>query len=154
MDGSRMPDLRDILERSHSIATVGASTNLAKAAGGVPQYLKKIGFRVIPVNPNASEIFGDRSYATLLDIEEPVDVVQVFRPPNEAPDIARQAVRIGARVLWLQLGITSDEARRIAEAAGIDYVEDRCMEQESRRFGIAKEATAGARDGSQANSQT
>lgn len=143
MEASPTPDLRNILERSHTIATVGASTNLAKAAGGVPQYLKKIGFHVIPVNPNASEIFGDKSYATLLDIEEPVDVVQVFRPPDEAPDIARQAVRIGAKVLWLQLGITSDEARGIAEDAGIDYVEDRCMEHESRRFGIRKKATAG-----------
>jgi predicted CoA-binding protein len=136
-----MPDLRDILERSHSIATVGASSNSSKAAGGVPQYLKKIGFHIIPVNPTASQIFGDKSYASLLEIEEPVDVVQVFRPPSEAPDIASHAVQIGAKVLWLQLGITSEEARRIAEDAGIDFVQDRCMEQESRRFGIRKKTT-------------
>lgn len=135
-------NLRDILERSHTIATVGASSDLAKAAGDVPQNLKQIGFRVIPVNPNVSEIFGDRSYPSLVDVEEPVDVVQVFRPPDEAPDLARQAVRIGASVLWLQLGITSDEARTIAEEAGIDYVEDRCMWQESRRLGIRKRRAA------------
>jgi uncharacterized protein len=137
-----MPDVRDILERSHSVATVGASTDLTKAAGDVPQYLKRIGFHVIPVNPNASEVFGDRSYPTLLDVQERVDVVQVFRPPNEAPAIARQAVLIGAGALWLQLEIISDEARRIAEGAGLDYVEDRCMGQESRRFGIRKDAAA------------
>jgi predicted CoA-binding protein len=92
-----------------------------------------------PGEPECHRNLGDRAFATLLDIEEPVDVVQVFRPPDEAPEIARQAVKIGAKVLWLQLGITSDEARKIAEDAGIDYVEDRCMEQESRRFGISKD---------------
>lgn len=140
-------DIRGILERSQTVGTVGASTDLSKPAGGVPRYLKAIGFQVIPVNPNASEIFGERAYASLLDVEEPVDVVQVFRPPNEAPDIARQAVQIGARVLWLQLGISSGEARRIAEDAGLDYVEDTCMEQQSRRFGIHKKLTGwGHRD--------
>lgn len=140
MAHSDPPDLRQILERSHTVATVGASTDLYKPAGGVPQYLKEIGFHVIPVNPNASEVFGDRSYARLLDIEELVDVVQVFRPSREAPDIARQAVQIGAKALWLQLEITSDEARTIAEKAGLDYVEDECMEQQSRRYGIRKRA--------------
>ena len=131
-------DLREILERSNSVATVGASTNVAKAAGGVPQHLKTIGFHVIPVNPNAPEIFGERSFGSLLDVEEPIDIVQVFRPSDEAPDIARQAVQIGAKVLWLQLGITSPEARAIADEAGIDYVEDRCMGQETRRLRIRK----------------
>ena len=97
-----MADLREILMRSTTIGTVGASTNRAKPAGEVPQYLKEIGFHVIPVNPKASEIFGERSYPSLLDIEEPVDVVQVFRPSKEAPDIARQAVQLGAKALWLR----------------------------------------------------
>jgi predicted CoA-binding protein len=140
MSDPEPPDLREILQRAQTVATVGASNDLSKPAGGVPQYLKQIGFHVIPVNPNASEVSGDRSYASLLDIEEPVDVAQVFRPPNEAPEIARQAVEIGARVLWLQLGITSKEARRIAEDAGLVFVEDTCMEQQSRRFGIRKRA--------------
>jgi uncharacterized protein len=120
------------------VATVGASNDTDKPAGRVPKHLKSIGFRVIPVNPNASEILGVRSLASLLDVDEPVDIVQVFRPSREAPDIARQAVEIGARALWLQLGITSDEARAIAQDAGIDYVEDRCMQQETRRLGIRK----------------
>jgi predicted CoA-binding protein len=121
------------------VATVGASTNLQKPAGGVPQHLKSIGFHVIPVNPNASGILGERSFASLLDIDEPVDIVQVFRPSEEAPIIARQAVQIGVKSLWLQLGITSPEARRIADEAGIDYVEDRYMQRETRRLRIRKD---------------
>ena len=134
--------VRDILEGSETIATVGASTDPSKPAGGVPLYLQEIGFRVIPVNPNASELYGEHAYGSLDDVPEPVDVVQVFRPAEEAPEIARQAVRMGAKALWLQLGITSDEARRLAEDAGLAYVEDRCMGVESRRLGISKDASA------------
>ena len=112
----------------------------------MPQHLKTIGFNVIPVNPNASEIFGERSFTSLLDIDKPVDIVQVFRPSKEAPDIARQAVQIGAKVLWLQLGITSPGARAIADEAGIEYVEDRCMERESRRLGIRKDSVETSTD--------
>jgi uncharacterized protein len=111
----------------------------AETRRGVPQHLKRIGFHVIPVNPNASEILGERAFASLLEIDEPVDIVQVFRPSEEAPNIARQAVQIGAKSLWLQLGITSPEARRIADQAGIDYVEDRCMQRETRRLRIRKD---------------
>jgi len=128
------------------VATVGASTDIGKPAGGVPHHLKSIGFHIIPVNPNASEILGARAFPSLLDVDEPVDIVQVFRPSEEAPDIARQAVEVGAKVLWLQLGITSDEARAIAEAAGLEYVEDQCMEQESRRLGIRKDAAVDGTD--------
>jgi uncharacterized protein len=139
-------NIREILERSNTVATVGASTNPAKAAHGVPEHLKRIGFHVIPVNPNASEILGERSLGSLLDIDEPVDVVQVFRPSEEAPDIARQAVQIGAKVLWLQLGITSPEAGAIATEAGITFVEDRCMAKESRRLGIRKDSNRSRAD--------
>ena len=128
------------------MATVGASTNLDKPAGGVPKYLKTIGFHVIPVNPNAPEIFGERSFASLLDVDEPVDIVQVFRPAEEAPSIAQQAVQIGAKVLWLQLGITSPEARTIANEAGIEYVEDRCMGRETRRLRIHKGSVEASAD--------
>lgn len=122
------------------MATVGASNDIDKPAGGVPRQLKSIGFHVIPVNPNASKVLGVSSYASLSEVVEPIDVVQVFRPSREAPDIARQAVALGARTLWLQLGITSDEASRIAGDAGIDFVEDLCMAQESRRLGIRKDS--------------
>ena len=121
------------------MATVGASTDLYKPSGGVPHHLKTIGYHVIPVNPNTSEILGVRSFPSLLDVDEPIDIVQVFRPSEEAPDIARQAVQVGAKVLWLQLGITSAEARAIAEDAGLEYIEDHCMEQETRRLGIRKD---------------
>lgn len=91
---------------------------------------------MIPVNLNATELYGQKAYPSLLDIGEPVDVVQVFRPSEEVPEIARHAVRIGAKALWLQFGITSPEARRIAEDAGLLYVEDRCMAVESDLLGI------------------
>jgi predicted CoA-binding protein len=128
--------IRDVLENARTVAVVGASKDPSKPAGGAPLFLKEIGFRVIPVNPSATELYGEKAYPTLLDIEDSVDVVQVFRPAHEAPEIARQAVAIGAKVLWLQLGITSDEARKIAHDAGRGYVEDRCMAIESRRLGI------------------
>jgi predicted CoA-binding protein len=90
------------------------------------------------VNPSASEIFGERAFKALEEIDVPIDVVQVFRPSDEAPDIARAAARIGAKVVWLQLGLHSDEARRVADEAGMEYVEDRCMGVERARFGIVK----------------
>ena len=132
--------IQEILENASTIATVGASKDPTKAAGGVPRRMQEIGFLVIPVNPNATELYGVKAYPSLLPIENPIDVVQVFRPSQEAPEIARQAVQIGARVLWLQLGITSSEARRIAEDAGLAYVEDRCMAVESSRLDIRKAA--------------
>jgi predicted CoA-binding protein len=134
--------IREILENTRTIATVGASRDRSKAAGGVPRYLNRIGFRVIPVNPSATELFGQRCYPSLLEIGEPVDVVQIFRPAEEAPEIARQAVKIRAKTLWLQRHIKSDEARRIAEEAGLTYVEDRCMAVESRRLGLSKHRAA------------
>lgn len=134
-----MGDPRDILERSKTVAVVGMSTNPEKPAHAVPKELKEAGFKVIPVNPSAAEILGERAVRRVADIQESVDVVEVFRPSEEAPDIARQAVEAGARALWLQLGITSEEARKIAEDAGIDYVEDRCMGVERGRFGIRKD---------------
>jgi predicted CoA-binding protein len=118
---------RDILARSRTIAVVGASRDPDKPGHSIPAELHRNGFRIIPVNPNASgTMFGEPVRASLLDIDEPVDLVDVFRPAADAPEIARQAVQIGARALWLQSDIVSPEARRIAEAAGMDYVEDRC----------------------------
>ena len=133
-----MTDTRAILERSSTIAVVGIARATDKPSGGVPADLQRRGFRIVPVNPKADEILGERAYASLADVTEPVDVVEVFRPAEEAPEIARQAVAIGAKALWLQLGIESEEARRIAEDAGLDFVQDRCMAAESRRFDIRK----------------
>ena len=131
-------DTREILEATTTIAVVGMSDDLDKPAHSVPISLQGHGFRVIPVNPTVSAILGQRSYPALADVPEPIDVVQVFRRASEAPEIARQAVAVGARALWLQQGIVSDEARRIAEEGGLAYVEDRCMAVERARLGIRK----------------
>ncbi len=128
--------LRRIYEESHTIAVVGASPDPSKRANVVPAYLRDQGYRIIPVNPNHDEVFGERSYPTLLDIPEPVDVVDVFRPPVDAPDVAAKAVQIGAKVLWLQLGILSDEAAQIAAKGGLTFVEDHCIGQMHAMLGL------------------
>ena len=117
---------RDILQSARTIAVVGASRDPGKAGGSVPAGLQRRGFRVIPINPYADTLFGEKVYRSLLDVPEKVDIVDVFRPSADAPAIARQAAAIGAKALWLQLDIRSDEARQIAEAAGMEYVEDEC----------------------------
>jgi predicted CoA-binding protein len=116
----------EILANAKTIAVVGLSRDPAKAAHGVPAVLQAHGFRIIPVHPTATELLGEKVYRSLKDIPEPVDLVDVFRPSPEAPGIAREAVEIGAKALWLQQGITSAEARRIAEAGGLEFVQNRC----------------------------
>jgi predicted CoA-binding protein len=134
-----MADPREILERSTTIAVVGIARTTDKPSGSVPAELQRRGFRIVPVNPKAETILGEKAHASLAEVGEPVDVVEVFRPAEEAPEIARQAVAMGAKALWLQQGIESDEARKIAEDAGLDFVQDRCMAAESRRHDIRKE---------------
>ncbi len=131
---------REVLERYRVVAVVGASRSMRKAAGRIPAQLQRAGYRVIPVNPHADILLGERAYAQLEDIPEPVELVNVFRPPAEAADVTRQAVAIGAKAVWLQLDIASEEARRIAQEAGLDYVEDRCIAVEVDRYGITKSA--------------
>jgi len=135
---SRPPiaELRRIYEESNTIAVVGASPDPAKRAHVVPAYLADQGYRIIPVNPNHDEVLGEPCYPTLLEIPEAVDIVDVFRPPIDAPDVAAKAVQIGAKVLWLQLGIQSDEASRIAQEAGLAYIEDHCIGQMHAMLGL------------------
>jgi len=116
-----------ILAEASVIAVVGASRDPSKPAHSVPLQMLRHGWRIIPVNPFVGEVFGVRTYPTLADIEEPVDLVDIFRPAADAVDIVRQAVAIKAPAVWLQSGIVSAEARRIATEAGVDYVEDRCL---------------------------
>lgn len=123
-----------ILTTYDTITVVGASRAPAKAAHSVPAYMQQHGWRVIPVNPYADELLGERAYRTLAGIPEQVGLVDVFRPAAATPDIARQAVAAGATALWLQLGIASPQARGIAEDAGLLYVEDRCLIIEQRRL--------------------
>ncbi|MCX2963577.1 CoA-binding protein [Gordonia aquimaris] len=128
--------VEQILSRYDTITVVGASANPAKAANEVPAYMQQHGWRIIPVNPHADEIVGEKVYRTLADVPEQVGLVDVFRPSQDAPEVARQAVAAGATALWLQLGIASAEARAIAEDAGLLYVEDRCLIIEQRRTGL------------------
>jgi predicted CoA-binding protein len=116
----------EVLASAKTIAVVGASRDPRKAGGSVPEGLQRRGFRIIPINPFADELFGERVYRTLAEVPEKVDLVDVFRPAADAPEIARQAVAIGAKALWLQEDIRSDEARDIAVAGGLEYVEDEC----------------------------
>jgi predicted CoA-binding protein len=125
-----------ILTRYDTITVVGASAAAAKAAHSVPAHMQRHGWRIIPVNPHADEILGEQVWRTLGDVPEQVGLVDLFRPPAQAPDFARQAVAAGATALWLQLGIASAEARAIAEGAGLLYVENRCLVIEQRRLGL------------------
>jgi predicted CoA-binding protein len=119
-----------------TITVVGLSADPVKSAHSVPAAMQAYGWRVIPVNPHADELLGEKVYRTLADIPEPVTFVNVFRPSAQAADVARQAVAVGAKALWLQLGIASAEAREIAESNGVLYVEDRCIAVERARHGI------------------
>lgn len=127
---------KEILERYHTIAVVGLTSNPDKVSNRVTRYMMEQGYRIIPVNPQETEIFGLPCYPNLKAVPEPVEFVDVFRRPEYCADVAREAAEVGAKALWLQLGITSDEARRIAEEAGIAYVEDACVLVEHRRYGI------------------
>ncbi len=117
----------EILSGASTIAVVGASRYPVKVAHSVPLQMLRQGWTVIPVNPAMPELWGVTCYPTLADVPVPIDLVNVFRPSANAPDIARQAVAAGAKALWLQQGIRSAEARAITEAAGLDYVEDQCI---------------------------
>ena len=119
-----------ILSKYHVIAVVGCSRNEGKPSHDVPEYLQSSGYKIIPVNPSADTILGEKAYKSLLDIKFPVDVVDVFRPSPETPEIARQAVQIKANALWLQEGIFNDEAKKIAEDNGLLFIMNRCMMKE------------------------
>jgi predicted CoA-binding protein len=127
-----------ILREFETIAVVGISRDPEKAAHSVPRALQKAGFRVIPVNPHAETLLDVPVFRSLADIDRAVDVVLVFRPSDEAADVARQAAAIGAKALWLQLGIRSEEARRIAESAGMLFVQDQCIAVERSLRGVVK----------------
>ncbi|SHF76845.1 hypothetical protein SAMN05443575_0850 [Jatrophihabitans endophyticus] len=126
-----------ILRGYDTITVVGASTDAAKPAHYVPEHMQQHGWRIVPVNPRGGTILGEQVHESLAQVPEQVGLVDVFRPSEQAPDVARQAVAAGATALWLQLHIASDEARRIAEDAGLLYVENRCLIIEQRRLSLS-----------------
>lgn len=123
-----------ILKENHVVAVVGLSANWYRPSFFAAKYLQDHGYRIIPVNPTYDEILGERCYKSLLEVPERVDVVQIFRKPEDVPPIVEQAVEIEARVVWMQLGVVNEDAARFAEAAGLEVVMDRCMKIEHARL--------------------
>ncbi len=116
-----------ILRECRTLAVVGLSPKSSRASNSVSRYMQARGYRIIPVNPGQTEILGERCYPDLRAIPEAVDLVNVFRNPDDCVPVARDAVAIGAKVLWMQLGVVNEEAKRIAEAGGLTVVMDRCI---------------------------
>ena len=126
--------IQRVLHGASTIAIVGLSSNELRASNFVGYYLRRHGYRVIPVNPRETEILGQESHATLLEVPVPVDIVDVFRTPDALPAIAREAVSIQAGALWCQFGVINEEAARIAEDGGVAVIMDRCLKVEHARY--------------------
>ena len=135
-----MSDIKNILTRYKTIAMIGVSKDPTKTSTIVMKYMQKYGYKVIPVNPSAKseKILGEDVYEKITDIKEPVDIVDVFRPSKEAFPIAEDTVKIGAKVLWLQLGIRDENAKKLMEKNNIDYVENKCTKMEYQKFFLGK----------------
>jgi predicted CoA-binding protein len=131
-----MPDIKEILDKNKTIAMIGVSKDPKKPSTIVMKYMQEYGFKVIPVNPKAKgdKILGEEVYEKLTDIKQKVDIIDVFRPSNEVYAIAEDAVKIGAKVLWLQLGIRDEKAKELVEKNDIDYVDNKCTKMEYQKF--------------------
>jgi predicted CoA-binding protein len=134
-DGTKAgPDpILEILRNYKNIAVVGLSSNRARPSHGVAEYIKSVGYRIIPVNPNEKEVLGEKSYARLEDVPEKIDVVDIFRRAEEVPAVVESAIRVGAKVVWMQLGIENTGAAEKARAAGLIVVEDACIYVEHKK---------------------
>ena len=131
-----MSDIKEILSKYKSIAMVGVSNDPTKASTIVMKYMQKYGFKVYPVNPRAEgqKILGEEVFATISDIKDQVDIVDVFRPSKEVYAIAEDAIKIGAKVLWLQLGIRDEKAKDLMEKNNIEYVDNKCTKMEYQKY--------------------
>ena len=131
-----MSQIKEILSKYKNIAILGASTDLSKASSVVMKFMKEYGYKVYPVNPAAvgQKIFNEQVFAKLTDIKEKVDIVDVFRPSEEAEEIAKDAIKIGANVLWLQLGITNKNAEKLVLENGIRYIDNKCTKIEYEKL--------------------
>lgn len=128
--------ISELLQESRTIAVVGLSGNRLRPSHGVAEYMMEQGFRIIPVNPNETEILGERSYASLEEIPERVDIVNIFRRPEFVPPLVESAIRIGAKCVWMQEGVVHEAAAERARAAGLLVVMDRCILKEHRRLAM------------------
>ena len=130
-----MSEIKDILTKYKTIAMIGVSKDTKKTSTIVMKYMKNYGFKVFPVNPSAKgeKILGEEVYAKITDIKKNVDIVDVFRPSKEAYEIAKDAVKIGAKVLWLQLGIRNENAKKLVEENKMEYVENKCTKMEYQK---------------------
>jgi uncharacterized protein len=127
--------ITNILERYKNLAVVGLSSKASRPSSGVAAYLQRRGYRIIPVNPNEQSVLGERAYGSLDEVSEPLEVVVIFRQPRHVPAIVEAAIRCGARVIWMQEGITHDKAAASARAAGLEVVQDRCiLKEHAKRF--------------------
>lgn len=126
--------IEKVLRTAKTIATVGLSSDPDKASHKIPAYLQAQGYRVIPVNPRLEEALGEKAYGSLSEIEEPIDVVQIFRPSAEVGPIVDEAIAAGAKVIWMQLGIADEQAAARARAAGLDVVMNQCMKVQHMRW--------------------
>lgn len=122
--------IKELLEQTKTVAVVGLSDNPERTSHMVSEAMQQRGYRIIPVNPNAAQILGETCYKSLSDIPEKIDIVNVFRRSEHCAEVAEEAARIGAKVLWLQLGVYNEEAADIAKAAGMEVIMDRCIKVE------------------------
>ena len=135
-----MKEIKEILSRNKTIAMVGVSKDPTKQSTIVMKYMQKYGYKVFPINPSAKgeKILGEEVFGKLDEIKTPIDIVDVFRPSKEALEIAKDTVKIKAKVLWLQLGIRSNEAKEIVELENIKYIENRCTKMEYQKIFLKK----------------
>ena len=129
-----MEEIEGILKEGRTVAVVGLSPKPDRPSYVVGRYLQAQGYRIIPVNPNAQEILGEKAYPTVLSIPEKVDIVDIFRRPEEVPPVVEEAIKIGARVVWMQEGIVNEAAAQRAKEAGLKVVMDRCLKKEHQRL--------------------
>ncbi len=132
-----MSRIIEILQSSRTIAVVGLSGKRYRPSYGVAEYMKRSGYRIIPVNPNETEVFGEKCYPDLDSVPEPIDIVDIFRRSEFVPEIVEAAIRCGAKAVWMQEGVIHEEAARRAQAAGVAVVMDRCILKDHRRLAYA-----------------
>ena len=131
-----MSDIKEILSKYKKIAMIGVSNDPTKASTIVMKYMQEYGFKVFPVNPKAKgqKILGEEVFEKITDLKDQVEIIDVFRPSTEALDIARDTIKIGAKVLWLQLGIKNEEAKKLVQSKNIEYIENKCTKMEYQKY--------------------